>query len=349
MAIKKYFCYLLISSILLTLQTTLGIFFVITLLILTYKRYFKLSAYILACSLLSFILISTKNIYKYNIPYPSTVGGQNKLQLVSMLYSNDVLLNEIKKEKYPQWYRSCFLDSYDNKNLYKSLYGPCLSINSSDFSEVKGYLFKLYKSTSDQNLKRYIIDDINLISKKPWILSSGVNESKLNVLVYYGTISNSIANNIIISQPLIFLKGALIIFIKSQIRSSFFFTGLFYEPQNFKGANYLKLPGVLISPLLILGFILSLFILIYFSLSELKIFNTKKLFRFKLNRFLICISFIVFIYSFLYSISTCCENERMLVILTPFSLTITLFFLQKLEKYLYLRQEFLNFFKFSNS
>ena len=92
-------------------------------------REFALLSVIFISFVSSYTLLSKKNIKDFNLPFTSTVQGQNSLQfsVSNKFISSDILMKFISEGKYPKWYKICAENAHNKFNDHQSIiYGNCI-------------------------------------------------------------------------------------------------------------------------------------------------------------------------------------------------------------------------------
>ncbi len=337
--LKKRFTnylYYTFSLIFISIMTSFGVIFALTSIVINFKIINKKVICIILSFLFSFYLIFVSgNIKNHGTPLLSTVGGQNLLQFV--WNSNNAEAQIFQKldnsNKYPSWYKNCFYEAFRENGKYGSIYGKCFPDPIKDNIELKKYLLNLSNNSKDKKLKSYVKKDLEVLDN-PFHFAGGVGEVKLGFSVYYGKYSSKLARDVIIENPFVILNS-LLRSVYSGLTSSLFFTGLYYESQLIKVPIFHKFFNFIISVFLFWGIVFSI---IYSTLSLAKFILNNIHFKFKSYLYLKLkffnsdyllnyASFFVILNYFLFSITTCCENSRMLVGILPYCLLTTIGFL----------------------
>lgn len=282
----------------------------------------------------SYALLCKKNFNNFNLPFSSTVQGQNSLQfsISNKFISSNDFINFIDRGNYPNWYKICAKNAHNKFNDYQSIiYGECV------FKEKNGE--RLYKFDTDflefiyDNspiyIQNHILKDLSHIKTSEFVLMNfGVSESNLFFSAEYGKISKKVSRDLQIKFPFnSFLDNFYSSIDYLIFDGSYFFQGNDYEPQLINLPYIHNIFGRFIGIFLHLG---TIFALIYFFHSIIKypsqIIRSKKL-KFndifnviKKNSLFIYILTNMIALIFALSLSTCCENARMFVIISPLSL-----------------------------
>ena len=288
------------------------------------KRNFFVVGFI---SLIIYLILVSGNFLKYKLPLLSTVGGQNQLQFIWSNNNAEKKILELVNEKeiVPLWYNKCFSDAYNFKGRNGSIYGKCFPNPKDNPDSAKIYLRSILEKSQDPILQRYIKEDLKLIDKTH-LFSGGVSESKLNFSVYYGKFSGKLARKVAFENPLI-TTYSISKSVYHGLLGSVFLTGLHYDPLNVRVPFWHKGFNYIISILFFLGFCFS-FVYI-FSIILKKSLRKKALLLNSENYLLNFSSLISLLNLAMYSLTTCCENSRMMVGILPYSF-ITMVYLFKI-------------------
>ncbi|MFL2534281.1 MAG: hypothetical protein ACJ0RM_04930 [Alphaproteobacteria bacterium] len=298
------------------------------------KKQIALFFIIIIAFVTSYTLLCKKNINNFSIPFTSTVQGQNSLQfsVSNNFISSDELINFIEKGNYPNWYKMCAKNAHEKYSDHESIiYGNCV------FKEKDGRRLGKYDTNfldfiydnSPNYIKKNILIDLSNILTSGYILNSfGIQESNLHFSAEYGKISKKVSRDLLIKFP---IKSFLDNFYNSIeyliLDGSYFFQGNKYEPQIINLPYIHNIIGKFIGIFLLLGSIFSLIYFLYLTIIFFRgVFKFDKLnfkgFLKQINKdrlFLYILSNIVLL-TFALSTSTCCENARMFVIISPLSL-----------------------------
>ncbi len=268
-----------------------------------------------AIPILVIALVMGKNVYQFGVYGTSSVAGQNALQFVSQGDTKEIY-ELLDRNTYPEWWEWCFEYAgkvFPDSKLNAGIYGSCMYQVSDEGS-------KEYVSTPLEN-KLIELDESALldivrkdkvsVTDKSWLFVGGVHESASVFSIEYGKISFDLWRDWLVQAP----QEFAIRFIGSSVR---YFSGIaflstdIYEPQLKVSHSVIKVFGMIIMPLLILGIIR----LIYIPLQALYGISNKTV-----NKLEICqnSSFYLFMLFalafwmlfFITNLLTCCENSRM--------------------------------------
>lgn len=277
----------------------------------------------------SYFLLVQKNYKNLAIPYTSTVQGQNLLQFSNSngFFTPNEIIDFINNGDYPKWYKLCANNAFSKYGDFESIvYGECIFIpnKSNRINEYDIEFLKYLKSISPLDIQKIIDKDLYNVSEYPQILKSfGVPESNLFFSAEYGKISKKLSRQILFSFP----YNSLFRNLKNSIdhliiKGSFFFEGKNYEPQLINLPYFHGLNGKLIGIIFLLSSFLSIILsilffkgIVYFVFN--KNLNIFKIRNFDLDEIKLYILLMIFSLILAISISTCCENARMFVIISP--------------------------------
>ena len=302
--------------------------------------------YIIFSFLVVFIIYLSSvfgNIYRYQTPFLSTLGPPNRLQLIwTNAKAEKEILSYVRRSKnLPNWYKNCFLEAYESKRIdgrYESIYGWCMpypNVSKNNLKETKTYLQNfLINNEKDKELQKIIQKDLKML-EEPYHFTNNTSGHRLNFHVYYGKFSGKVASWIILNFPFIGLYAFAKSFIIAITQGSLLFTGQHYDASSINLPYFHKNFNYVVSIFIFFGFILSFlqFIKLFISFEKKRIIFPIK----KLNLIVkydplkvITIINVIFI-PLIYSISTCCEVDRMMAPILPYCLIIFFEFLNRLK------------------
>ena len=251
-----------------------------------------------------------KNYINVGVPSSSSVGGQNMMQFVLVkevgTWNHDGLYERAQHLGLPEWWLWCFQRSreiYPNPRVQAPLYGRCItSPTRYDFVPLQVHL----ASGAETDLSKLIAQDQQDSERRPWLFAGAVSESTTRFAAKYGSQSFLVWMDYLTHQPLDFLISSI------EVHHRFYMAG------HTMLSGYPNMPELL---RVIFKWVLRLAALGTYLLAaglvSYPLYSKKR----NVSSSLIAVGLIAFasvVTASLFNISTCCENDRMYLQVTPY-------------------------------
>ena len=254
--------------------------------------------------------LMAKNYANVGVPSSSSLGGQNMIQftLVNQFgtWDHPALYQKAEQMEMPDWWLWCFRKAkqdYQDLQSQAVLYGQCFaSPTGYDFSQLQDYL----TNSGEAELAELVAQDQRDFEQRPWLFTGVGYESNTRFVAKYGTQSSRVWVDYLTHQPLDFLKGTIYVHQWFYVAGHTRLTGYPAMPEllQFSFKWVLRLAG--------LGTYLLAAGVVFYSLFSKKWNASSPL------RAVGLIAFASVSTALLFNVTTCCENDRMYIQVTPY-------------------------------